>query len=317
MPHSSSRTRSRHAFTLIELLVVIAIIAILIGLLLPAVQKVREAAARMTCQNNLKQIGLAMHSFHDANKYFPNNAVNERNGEGITYWSFHMKLLPYIEGGNYANLIATTESTNGTADDYNALRAGGQSSVICMTPKTYTCPSDAAGGAMATSTNWIGITNYGLSSGFYDCCESTRREIVAFTDGTSSTIMIGEKDNTDPNWMQFGPYSAFASTPQLKGSPVGVAYVGSVWVTNYIYMNADVEINYTLTPALIQQAADNPGIRYTIESNRQHCYGSDHAGGANFVFTDGHVRFLTNNLTLITLKTLSTRAGGEPIAEEY
>ncbi len=98
--------RPRSAFTLIELLVVIAIIAILIGLLLPAVQKVREVAARAQCQNNLKQLALAAHNFHDVNLHFPYGKSPHYVGCPIyARWSAHSQLLPYIEQGNVYNLL--------------------------------------------------------------------------------------------------------------------------------------------------------------------------------------------------------------------
>jgi prepilin-type N-terminal cleavage/methylation domain-containing protein len=106
-------TRSRSAFTLIELLVVIAIIAILIGLLLPAVQKVREVAARAQCQNNLKQMGLAASMFHDVNKHFPYGKSPPYAGAPIyARWSAHSQLLPYIEQGNLYNLLDFTHPPN-------------------------------------------------------------------------------------------------------------------------------------------------------------------------------------------------------------
>jgi len=174
-------------FTLIELLVVIAIIAILIGLLLPAVQKVREAAARMSTTNNLKQIGIASHSYHDNFNKMPLGGSNTTN---VVDWCWAFQILPYIEQGNmYNSAKAGTYPNNGV--------------------KTYLCPGRSHTPTSTTGANSPGIngphTDYAINSvSFVNESNLTGRAItmsnITTSNGTSNTILVGEKSMDPANY---------------------------------------------------------------------------------------------------------------------
>jgi len=204
MHRTSSRRCRRSAFTLIELLVVIAIIAVLIGLLLPAVQKVREAAARMSSTNNLKQIGIAMHSFHDGSGYIPmNGSGGDANNPPPYSWCWAFQILPYIEQNNMYQL--------GIANNNSFVLNTGVKTFLC--PGRNHTPYGSTGGSangLGNSGFWqntngngphtdyaINIVSFPNSSNYNPAIKITM-PVITTANGTSNTIMVGEK-SMDPN----------------------------------------------------------------------------------------------------------------------
>jgi prepilin-type N-terminal cleavage/methylation domain-containing protein/prepilin-type processing-associated H-X9-DG protein len=329
------------AFALIELLVVIAIIGILVGLLLPAVQQVREAAARTQCANNLRQIGTALHYYHDANHCFPpgyadgntdpNSTPDNDVGPG---WGWAAFLLPYLDQGNVHTQI-----------NFQTPVGSGVNAAVSQLPLAiYQCPSDPFQQAIpvydstfSTPIATVAHANYVGCNGWLECFSgaggnpqagsgadglvggfgqagvgvfyrNSRTRIASVIDGLSTTIFVGERSSDHapstwtgavpggrcPAWMATQPPSPYALPPgpAFDNADFGEALVLAHCNATHL-PNADFPIF-------------DPDVFYSM-----------HSGGANFLFGDGSVHFLTSTIDPFTYQALSTIAGGEVIYADW
>jgi prepilin-type N-terminal cleavage/methylation domain-containing protein/prepilin-type processing-associated H-X9-DG protein len=302
----------RRAFTLIELLVVIAIIAILIGLLLPAVQKVREAAARMKCQNNLKQIGIGLHNYHSSFNTFP-------AGSNPTGFTVVTQILPFMEQDNLYKQINLTVAASNVAND------GPKATTVRM----LICPSDAIdippvglGGnnyfANYGTEPWF-FQNSSIANGVFALRDAKGISVTGIADGSSNTAAFAELAKGDFNNATSTPRSDWYNATAL-GAPTTADQANSLCVgidkTNLSYQwlsggNEWLNDNangtaYTHVGLPNTTSCGFPGnLRFSVNAS------SYHTGGVNVLLCDGSVKFINNSIALQTWRALGTRSGGE------
>lgn len=315
-------------FTLIELLVVITIGGLLIAILLPAIQSAREAARRIQCANQMRQLAIAAHHYHVAwNSFLPGVDRNDTSKKSSVF----VFLLPYIENGSFYDQWSQSNA------DRNALAGTVLSGLVC--------PSDLIPLNPVLHGTYYGLTSYGGSGGtrsfspcyasnsscqlkadgvFFEVGNNSRPvngqatvSIDAITDGTSQTLLLGERSHDDPN------FDSFTSNGWGKGQTLGEYGFWTGSCGNYALADATLSacapLNYRVPNSYANRAAMSPPVKsssaFTYYEDLRLCaFGSQHAGGANFAIADGAVRFLNDDIPQKTLLALSTRAGNEAVS---
>jgi len=334
----------RRGFTLIEMLVVIAIIAVLIALLLPAVQQAREAARRSQCKNNLKQIGLALHNYHDAFDRFPNgNIASSVGGWGM---SWYMRILPYADAAPVYNKLTFSGSHHGWTFSSQAGDPSGDANALVLKSADLPwlfCPSSPmekrrdAGNAVIPNASYQGISGSTNGNGFTNpssrlanccgCCGGQQATGVLSSGGMLITLhALGIRDCTDgtSNVVMVAEHSNYIR--DAAGAPVQVNGIHGIMMGSPNLTRVDwcpgcmFERQFNLTtvryapnaPAINNDAAW-PGIGDNYGSNNP--LNSAHTGGVHGLLTDGSVRFLGNNLDMLVLRRLMSRDDGSPVGE--
>ena len=297
---------NRRGFTLVELLVVIAIIGVLVALLLPAVQQAREAARRIQCSNNQKQLGLALHNYHDTIGTFPPMIVKP-NPTTTPAWAWSALMLPFLEQGNIhetlqVGTLSLTDSANLTTSE----------TILNQPLEAFACPSDAR--SETTSPRAVAGVRLGLSS--YPAVNGTGPRCYYFdqgntphasgiftdrvkgysfrdiTDGSSNTMAIGERHYKIPGFTN-DTYTQWAGT--TSGEMDDSGYYGSLEVAG--------------TTGYPLNEPENTNWQY------RHWFRSLHPGGAMFAFADGSVHFLSETIDMNTYQYLANRFDGQVLGD--
>ncbi len=308
---SSPESPRRRAFTLIELLVVIGVIAVLIALLLPAVQSAREAARRSQCVNNLKQVGLALHGYHGAQETFPpayitavgSDAASPETGPG---WGWGVMILSELEQKPLYNAVnfslPITDAGSATVrtarlSAYLCASDVGIGTVTVRDGSGKAVLDDLSAGQYVASAGQLEPDEYPASNNgvFYRNSHNGLRDI---TDGSSTTMMVGERSRNvaDATWVGAVPTVQLCTNPKWAVSECGPAS----------------------TMVLSHTGAAGTGAIYVPNSKSSMVddYWSFHPGGCNFLFGDGSVRFIKESVNPSIFSYLSTRAGGEVVSAD-
>jgi prepilin-type N-terminal cleavage/methylation domain-containing protein/prepilin-type processing-associated H-X9-DG protein len=319
------RCKKSGGFTLVEVLVVITIIAVLIGMVLPAVQQARSAANRMSCTNNLRQLGIAAQHFESDQRKFPTGGhlpvmVGDRPTGGTNLW---IELLPYFEQQNLYN--------NWNYNDNRANVARGRDATEDQVIQILVCPSDflpetvvevtaAVWRAPAWCRGFYGMNSYGGNAGtrsvdtgpppafpgisrdgifFLDSCVRP----AEISDGSSNTFLFGERYHRD---LEYGHRQ-----PEVEPGIDSISHVGK-W--GFVAAPGGIMGNVTLHTAAPINYMVPPGGDLSTVANRFSAFGSGHPGGANFAFADGSVHFVKDSISPRALRALSTRRGVELVS---